>query len=264
MIGLVDVHAHLQSHRFRDDLETVVSRSCQHGVRRIVVVGLHPEDWKRCLEIADQYPELVKVALGVHPHYSSSWSDEIREALFRWASHRHVVAIGETGLDFYRNLAPKDAQREAFCGCLGIARELNLPVIIHVRDAYEAVWAVLQREGLPQAGGVLHCFSGNRDAARMALDMGLCISFAGQLTYGGAQLIDAARYVPSERLLSETDCPYLAPVPFRGRRCEPWMVARVVETLAEVRGEAVEVLTDRIWVTAERLFGHNAASQVEG
>jgi TatD DNase family protein len=198
-----------------------------HGV---LVPGIGLEECRRAVEIAGRYPQ-VRVAVGIHPHESEQWGDVAEEWLREWAKLPQVVAIGEVGLDFYRDWSPVESQRTAYAAQLRIARELDLPVIIHDRDAHEEVLAGL--ENVPGLRGQLHCFSGGPAEAERAVDLGFHLSFTGTLTYGKGKADRVLKRIPPERLLLETDSPYMTPSPHRGKRNEPGFVPWVAEALAE-------------------------------
>jgi TatD DNase family protein len=223
-------------------------------VHGILVPGIGREECRVAVELAERFPE-VKAAVGIHPHEARSWSDETERELRAWAARDEVVAIGEIGLDFYRDWCPADAQRRAFAAQLDLAGELGLPVIVHDRNAHDEVLAALgatERRGL---AGVLHCFSGGPSVAERALDLGYHLSFTGSLTYGKGKADRVLRVVPPERLLLETDAPYMTPVPHRGERNEPARVALVAEALAAKLGRPVAEVHDLTNRAAARLFG---------
>jgi len=244
---VIDTHAHLDS--CADPADVVIERARAAGVTRIVSVGTRPESWRSTLEIAERH-DGVLVALGLHPHEAES-AETALPALREALAHPRVVAVGETGLDFYRDYAPHDAQRELFQCHLELADALDKPVVIHCRAADGEVAAVLNGfDGTV----VLHCFS-SPALLPTALDRSYYVSFAGNVTYPkAAELRDAAAAVPADRLLVETDSPYLAPQPCRGRRNEPAYVRHTVQALAEARGEDVAELADRIGANARAAF----------
>ncbi|HIC92753.1 MAG TPA: TatD family deoxyribonuclease, partial [Anaerolineae bacterium] len=209
---LTDTHAHLDFPQFDGDREEVIERALAAGVRRIINVGADLASSRRAVALAEAHPPIY-AAVGVHPHDAKTLTDEALAELLGLARHPKVVAIGEIGLDFYRDLSPREAQRQAFERQLALARELGLPVIVHDRNAHAEVMDVLRRRGLR---GVLHCFSGDLEMARQAIEMGFYISVAGPATFKNAKrLPEIVRQLPLERLLIETDCPYLAPHPHR-------------------------------------------------
>lgn len=232
---LIDTHAHLDDARYDADREAVIGRAREAGVDAFITIGCDLATSRTAVELASRYP-FVYAAVGVHPHevkhIDDGWYDELR----RLAGHDKVVAYGEIGLDYHYNHSPPKLQRERFREQVGLARDLNLPVIIHTREAQEDTIAILKEERAGETGGVFHCFSGDAWLAHEALALGFYLSFSGVLTFrNAAPLQDVAKAVPLDRLLVETDCPYLTPVPRRGQRNEPAFVKLVAEKLVEVR-----------------------------
>jgi TatD DNase family protein len=249
---VIDSHCHLNADDYRDDLDEVIARAQDAGVHGILVPGIGLPSCERALEIAARHP-LVRVAVGIHPHEALAWDDEAERRLRGWAALPEVVAVGEIGLDFYRDWSPFDAQRRAFDAQLTLARELDLPVVVHDRDAHEEVLDGLARH--PGTRGVMHCFSGGPAEAERALELGMHISFTGSLTYGKGRADRVLARVPVERLLLETDAPYMTPVPHRGKRNEPAFVARVADALAEKLGRDVAFVRSATSRAAAGLFG---------
>jgi len=231
---LIDTHVHLDDSRFNEDRDAVLARARDAGIEAFVTIGCDLTTSEAAVRLADQHPS-VYASIGVHPHevrhICDDWYDEFR----RLAQSKHVVAYGEIGLDYhYNHSSPKD-QRERFREQIQLARELALPVIIHTRDAQEDTVKILREEQASDVGGVLHCFSGDAWLAKDALDLGFYLSFSGILTFQNATTLrEIAKTVPLDRLLIETDCPYLAPVPYRGKRNEPAYVAHVATQLAGI------------------------------
>jgi TatD DNase family protein len=216
-------------------------------------VGTDPEDSRRARNLAAAHPA-VFVAAGLHPHDAAAWSAETEKELRELSSSPGVVAVGETGLDFYRDRSPRDAQRAAFLGQLDLAAQADLPVVVHCRDAYDECVEILG-ESAPPGGGVVHCFSGGPDDARRILDLGFALSFSGSLTYPRSDVLRrVARDAPADRILVETDAPFLAPQPVRGRPNEPAYVRHTAEVLAELRGESLEETAARTRANAMRIF----------
>lgn len=253
MDTIVDTHAHLDDPAFDADRDAVLARAREAGVGAIVNVGYDEARWASTLALAGRQPE-VYAALGVHPHEAADWDAALGGRLRRALGAAKVVALGEIGLDFYRDYAPREAQRVAFTAQLALARELGLPVVIHSRAAEDEVVATLAEHGT--ARGVLHSFSGAAETARRALDLGLHVSLTGPVSYPKAEhQRDLARLIPPDRLLLETDCPYLAPQPRRGRRNEPAFVRYTAEALAAARGETVARVVAATTANAAALFG---------
>jgi TatD DNase family protein len=249
---MIDSHCHLNVLDYADDLDEVLARADAAGVHGILVPGIGLEECRRAVEIAGKHPQ-VRVAVGIHPHESEQWGDAAEEWLREWARLPQVVAIGEVGLDFYRDWSPVESQRTAYAAQLRIARELDLPVIIHDRDAHEEVLAGLEKvEGLR---GQLHCFSGGPAEAERAVDLGFHLSFTGTLTYGKGKADRVLKRIPPERLLLETDSPYMTPSPHRGKRNEPGFVPWVAEALAEKLDLPVRRVCEMTSRAAGELYG---------
>lgn len=263
---LVDSHAHLDSEDFAGQAGEIVARAEDFGLVGIVTIGIEPDDWEANLALAEQYA-MVHVALGIHPNSADQTNDTTLsrlEALCgRGDGSRKVVGIGETGLDYYREHVPHDVQRRSFAAHLALARELDLPVVIHNRDAHEDVLEVLRTEGMGTRG-VMHSFSGDVEYARRCIELGYVISMAGPVTFRKAEdKHRVARQVPLDSLLVETDCPYLTPEPYRGRRNEPAYVAYTARAVAELRGVSLEEVARATTDNAYRLFGIRPAQAQE-
>ena len=256
----VDSHAHIDGEEFDADRGEVVARARAAGVVAILNVGTgdpHSGSLERAVRVAEEY-ENVFAAAGVHPHDARLFDDAAAERLQGIVTGSpRVVAWGEIGLDYHYDHSPRDVQREVFRRQLRLAREARLPVIIHSREADEDTVEILAEEWAGAGrGGVMHCFGGGRRMAERALELGFYVSFAGNVTFKKAEpLREVARIVPLDRLLVETDCPYLAPVPHRGRRNEPAYVADTARFLAELRGTAPEELGRATSENFARLFG---------
>ena len=234
MAEAIDTHTHLNHPRLYRRLPEVLERARGAGVVGMVVVGYDVESSRLAVEIADASPGMW-AAVGVHPHDAKTFDREMLETLRALAVRRRVVAVGETGLDFYRDLSPRDKQREVFRMHIGLARELGLPLIIHCRQAQEEVLGIAGQEGA--AAWVWHCFDGTPEQARGAVELGMWVGFAGTVTYRSSESIrQAAAEVPLDRILLETDCPYLSPEPRRGEDNEPANVTLVAEAIARARG----------------------------
>jgi len=258
-MNLVDSHAHLDDPRFADDLAAVIGRAEQAGVNRIMTVGCLGADAEardRVLRLLDDWPSL-RAAFGVHPHDARFMDDSLEGEIDRLMADPRVLGIGEIGLDFYYDNSPRDAQAEAFARQLALARRHHKPVVIHTRDAESETIEILSSEpDLPRADrGVLHCFTGSEELARAGLELGYSLSFGGVLTFKKAEELRAiAGWVPGDRILLETDCPYLAPVPHRGKRNEPAYVAKVAEVMAACRNSPAEKVASQAAANFQRLF----------
>jgi TatD DNase family protein len=244
-MSFIDSHCHIDGVEYDADRAEVIARACDAGVTTMLNVGTgdpHSGVFERAVELAEKHSEIF-AAIGVHPHDARLYDDAAEQRLMNLARHsRRVIAWGEIGLDYHYDHSPRDTQREVFKRQLRLAREQNLPVVVHSREADDDTIAILTEElNGYQRAGVLHCFGGSLKMAQAAVELGFFISFAGNLTFKKAEdLREVARQIPLDRLLIETDSPYLTPVPFRGKRNEP---ARVVETarcLAEIYGKESE------------------------
>jgi TatD DNase family protein len=255
-MNLTDSHCHLDDRQFDQDRERVIERALAAGVRRILAIGTGdgPPDLEAAIRLAECYPPIL-ASVGIHPHDAAKAAPADFDHLRALVRHPKVVAVGEIGLDYHYNFSPPERQREVFVEQLRLAAEFRKPVIIHTREAWEDTMATLERHARP-AGlrGIMHCFSGGPEEARRALELGFFLSFAGVVTFPKAVRVrEAARLAPLERLLVETDAPYLAPVPYRGKRNEPAWVVETARRLAELRGEPLERLAAETSKNFERL-----------
>jgi TatD DNase family protein len=256
MDTILDAHCHLADPRLYPDLDGALARAADAAVGTIVAVGAIDtiETDRLTIEIAERHPQ-VFAAVGVHPHNAADCDEPRIAALAALARSPKVVAIGETGLDFHYMHSPADAQERSFRRHLKLACALNRPVMIHCREAERRLCEIVRETGLPPAGGMIHCFTGDADAAREFVELGFYVSFSGILTFRKADALRAAAMVvPEDRLLIETDAPYLAPEPYRGRSNEPAHVRRVFETMVAPRGADASALAARICDNAARLF----------
>ena len=250
----IDSHAHLEMEEFDGDRGAVLERAAAAGLTAIITVGTTIPDCEKAAALARLHPQ-VYAAVGIHPHEVKGIDAGTYDALRILARQEKVIAIGEIGLDFFYDLSPREVQLRCFAEQLVLALELDLPVIIHDREAHAETLRILQQQR-GRLRGVLHCFSGDAAMARECLEMGFYLSVAGPLTYKKAdQLRAVAREIPAERLLIETDCPYLAPQPWRGKRNEPAYVVETARCLAEIRGVAAAELERLTEENTRRLFG---------
>ena len=250
---MFDSHCHLTDGRFDDDRAAVVVAARSAGVRRLVTIASSLQDARLAAELAATHQDVWSTA-GVHPHEVAEANESDLEAIRALASMRpEVVAIGETGLDFFYDHSPRDLQRRWFEDQLQLAGELGLPVVIHTREAEDDTIAIL-KNAPPTTRMVLHCFTGSLRLLEAGLETGCYVSFSGIVTFAKFDGHQAVRSVPSDRILAETDSPYLAPVPHRGKRNEPAFVARVVEALADIRGESVEAMMSTTTTNANRFY----------
>ena len=251
---LVDTHAHLNFPQFLGEEEATIRRAGAAGVARIVNVGTNLDVSRRALDLACRH-EGVYATAGFHPHDVELADPDGLKTLGRLAGNEKVVAVGETGLDFFRDYAPRPLQERIFRFHIDLALQAELPLVIHSRGAEDRVMDILEAEGGREAGGTLHCFGGCADQARRAVDLGFHLGFGGTVTYKGSKSLRVAMGIPPDRVLLETDCPYLAPVPYRGQRNEPAYVRQIAEFMAGSTDEPLEGLAARTTVNALRLFG---------
>jgi len=257
---MIDSHCHLADETFANDLDEVVERAKAAGLQRVMVIleGGNAAEAEQAARLEALWPG-TRFAVGVHPHQAHEFSDDppraaaiVREQLRSTPSAR---AVGEIGLDYHYDFSPRDVQQHVFRDQVRLARELDRAVVIHTREADEDTLAILREEGCGEVRGVLHCFTGNDALAAAGLDLGFYISLAGIITFPrAADLRDTVRRVPVDRLLTETDSPFLAPVPYRGRRNEPAFVARIVDTLAELHGVTPADMAARTSANFHTLF----------
>jgi TatD DNase family protein len=255
---LFDTHCHLDDPRLLEELDAVLERAERAGVWRITTIGCASDTAPvtSALEIARRYPHRISATVGVHPHDARHLDDALCEAIRDAGADVAVVAIGETGLDFHYDHSPRRAQEEAFRKQISIARALRKPLVVHTRSAPKETLQILREEQAKDVGGIIHCFSEDAGFAAAALDLGFVSSFSGIVTFKSAlEVQDAARRQPSDALLIETDAPYLAPVPRRGKRNEPAYIAHVAAWVAELRGEDRETLAQTAYDNALRVFG---------
>ena len=252
-LRLFDSHLHLTDERLRPDLAAVLERAAAAGVEGMVTVGTSPEDARAALTLAREHDGL-RCTAGLHPHDAGRFSPALIERLEEVLEAPETVAVGETGLDFHYDNAPRELQAESFRAHLGLARELSLPVVVHSRDA-DAETARILEESADGVTGVMHCFTGGAGLMETALDLGWYVSFSGIVTFGSWTDRELVRRVPGDRLLIETDSPYLAPVPERGRRNEPAFVAHTCRAVAEMRGEEPAVTAERTLRNARTFYG---------
>jgi len=256
MVLLADTHTHLDFPQFDDDREQVIERALAAGVKAMINVGADLASSRAAVALAEAHPQ-IHAAVGVHPHDAKTLTDDVLKELEALASYPKVIAIGEIGLDFYRDLSPRDQQRRAFQQQLALASKTGKPVIIHDRQAHKEVMAILRRwvEGGHQPRGVLHCFSGDLAMAQEAIELGFYISIAGPVTFQNARrLRELVHQLPLEKLLIETDCPYLTPDPYRGKRNEPAYVKFVAQEVARIKGLSLEEVARVTSDNARALF----------
>jgi TatD DNase family protein len=244
-VRLVDSHCHINDQQFDQDREAVLARALEAGVECMMVIDAP--------EFAEPHPFLC-ATIGIHPHEAAKATEETFARLRSLSAHPKVRAVGEIGLDYHYDFSPRDVQMRVFRRQMEMAAECGLPIVIHTREAWDDTLAAVKNAGGLPHGGIMHCFTGDAAQARQALDMGFHLAFGGVLTFPKAEALrEAARVTPEDRLLIETDCPYLAPVPHRGKRNEPAFVAQTARRLAEVRSTAIEEIAEVTTRNFERL-----------
>ena len=250
---MIDTHCHLDFPDYNDDRDDVLKAARDAGVTKMVNIGCDLKSSQASVDLADRYPQIY-AAIGFHPHDAKSYDDQMEKQLRAMANNFKVVAIGEVGLDFYRDRSPRDVQREVFVRQMRLARELGLPLVIHIRDAYEEAIDMLIAEKAYEGNVVLHCFSGTVKDAERALDYGMYLSFGGVLTFSNSRLPELVRNVPLDQIILETDAPFLTPHPHRGKRNSPAMVALVYQKLAEVLNRDLREIEAIIDGNAQKFF----------
>lgn len=248
---LIDTHAHINVEQFDEDREQVIERALDAGVTRIVNIGYNRETIPSSLKLAEEY-DFIYSTVGWYPQDAINMEEGDLEWLESLCSHPKVVAIGEIGLDYYWDTSPKELQQQIFREQIRLARRMNLPIVIHNREAHGDVVRILKEENAAEVGGIMHCFSGSWEIAKQCLDMNFYISFGGPITFKNAvRPKEVLAKVPLDRLLIETDCPYLTPHPYRGKRNEPAYVRYVAEAAAEIKGIEMEEIAR---ITTENVF----------
>jgi TatD DNase family protein len=252
-VKLVDSHVHLDDEKFDPDRDATIERARAAGVEHMMAIGTgDPPDLEVAVRLADRYP-FIYATIGVHPHDASKATPETWSRMRELATHPKELAVGEIGLDYHYDFSPRDVQRAVFEQQLTLAAECGKPIVIHTREAWDDTLDVLREHW--HGGGIMHCFTGDETQARQALDLGFHLSFGGVLTFPKADAVrQSARIAPEDRILVETDCPYLAPVPYRGKRNEPAFVVETARRLAEVRGVSTEAIAEATTRNFERLL----------
>ncbi|MGN1401626.1 MAG: TatD family hydrolase [Bacillus sp. (in: firmicutes)] len=252
---LFDTHAHLNAEQYTEDLEAVIDRAQAEGVSRMVVVGFDRPTITKAMQLTEQYP-FIYAAVGWHPVDAVDMTNEDLAWIEELAANPKVVALGEMGLDYHWDKSPKEIQKEVFRKQIALAKKVKLPIIIHNREATQDIVQILKEEGAEEVGGIMHCFSGSAETAKECMKMNFFISFGGPVTFKNARNVkEVAADIPLDRLLIETDCPYLTPHPHRGKRNEPSYVKLVAEELANLKGLSFEELADITTKNAKKVFG---------
>ena len=254
MMNLFDTHAHILDDQFNDDRDQVI-RNIYDNMALVVNIGCNLEDCPRTVALAEQYDKLY-AAVGLHPEDVKTYTPEGWEMICRLAEHPKVVGIGETGLDYYWDTSTKDAQKVLFQQHIDLAKQLHKPLVIHDREAHGDTLEILKRTNAKEAGGILHAFSGSVEMAMEVIKMGFYIGLGGPVTFKNARkAVEVAQAIPLDYLVIETDCPYMAPVPFRGKRNEPMLVQHTAAKIAELRGISVEELIEATYQNGKRIYG---------
>ncbi|WP_057915381.1 TatD family hydrolase [Peribacillus muralis] len=254
---LFDTHVHVNADQFNEDLEEVIERAKEAGVNNMVVVGFDRPTIKRAMELVETY-DFMYAAVGWHPVDAIDMTEDDLRWIEELSSHPKVVAIGEMGLDYHWDKSPKEVQVEVFRKQIRLAKKVGLPIVIHNREATADIVRILKEEEASSVGGIMHCFSGSAETALECINMNFYISLGGPVTFKNAKKPkEVAAAVPLDRLLIETDCPYLAPHPFRGKRNEPSYVKLVAEQIAEIKQLTIEEVSQATTENAKKLFGIN-------
>jgi TatD DNase family protein len=253
MLKLFDTHAHLNDDAFDSDREAVIESLAEYGVCRVIDVACDVRTVDKTLDLLEKYPFIYGTA-GMHPHDAQAMDNSLMDKLRKVLSHKKMLALGEIGLDYHYDFSPREVQRRWFAEQLELARELDMPVTLHIREAFGDCMDILKahKNGLR---GVMHCYSGSVETAYECLDLGLAFSFGGAVTFKNAKKpIEVIEKLPLESILLETDCPYMTPVPYRGKRNDPSFIGLVAERIAEVKGMSVEELSEVTFNNANRVF----------
>ena len=251
-MSFIDSHSHIILESFDSDRDDVISNAFSNGITHIVQSCDNLDEIKKNLILTEKY-ENIYSSVGIHPHEAKTWDKNSKDIIINYTKEKKVIAIGETGLDFYYNLSPKDVQVKVFREQIKISKEVSLPLIIHTRDAFEETLEILKEEKAEI--GVFHCYTGNLEYAKKAIELGFYVSFSGIVTFKNAlEIKEAARGIPLDKLLIETDCPFLTPVPHRGKRNEPSYVKYVAEEIAKIRGISIEEVGEVTSENTKRLF----------
>ncbi|QFT87109.1 putative deoxyribonuclease YcfH [Bacillus sp. THAF10] len=254
---LFDTHVHLNADQYSEDLEEVINRAKEEKVENMVVVGFDKKTINKAMELVEAY-DFLYAAIGWHPVDAIDMTEEDLAWIEELTHHEKVVAIGEMGLDYHWDKSPKDVQKEVFRKQIALAKKVKLPIIIHNRDATADVVQILREENAQEVGGIMHCFTGSLEVAKECMEMNFYISFGGPVTFKNAKKPkEVVKEIPLDKLLIETDCPYLTPHPYRGKRNEPSYVRLVANEIAELREMSVEEVAEKTTANAKKLFGIN-------
>jgi TatD DNase family protein len=254
---LFDTHAHLNAEQYNEDLDEVIARAQKEGVTHMVVVGFDRPTIEKAMELAEGY-DFIYACVGWHPVDAIDMTDEDLRWIEELSAHPKVVALGEMGLDYHWDKSPKEIQKEVFRKQIRLAKKVNLPIVIHNREATADIMEILREEHAEEVGGIMHCFSGSPEVAKECVKMNFYISLGGPVTFKNAKKPkEVAAEIPLEKLLIETDCPYLAPHPYRGQRNEPGYVKLVAEQIAEIKGIPFDEVAEVTSQNAKKVFDIN-------
>jgi len=250
---LFDTHCHITDGRYDDDFEAMLQNARNNGVQKMLVVADPCDEepnQEKVFALIDEY-DFLYAAIGAHPHNAANYGDEAEKTILEYQKHPKCLLLGEIGLDYHYDLSPREVQREVFARQLDLAYELGKPVQLHIREAHGDCMDILRARRDRMPAGIMHCFTGSWECAKVYLDLGLYISLSGAVTFKNApKLAEVARNVPADRLLIETDCPYMAPVPLRGKRNEPAFMTHTLAKVAELRGEAPDRTAEQLWLNS--------------
>lgn len=253
-----DSHAHINLNHYDNDRDEIINKIFDSGVDKIVIPGVDMDTINSALDLAKKYPNNIYTGIGYHPTDSIKWDENTLNKLKELSKNKSVVAIGEIGLDYYWDTSPKELQHEIFKTQINLAKELNLPIIIHTRDSLEDTMKILKENNADKVGGIFHCFSGDLEFAKECVDFGFYISFAGNITFKNAQkLRDVAKEISLKNILIETDSPYLTPIPDRGKRNDSSYVKFVAKQIAELKNITIEEVAEQTYNNAMNVFKIN-------
>lgn len=253
----VDSHAHLDYDKYDEDREEMLIRADQAGIKNILQIAMGPSEEKivQCYALVKKHAHM-RMAVGIHPHDADKFNDDVYHTVLTYASKEKVSAIGEIGLDYYYENSNRENQKNCFSQLMDLAVIMNLPICIHTRDAFDDTFSLVKEKDIfNKVGGVIHCFTGTEDQAKKFVELGAYISFSGVVTFKNTEELQrAVKALPLERILIETDAPFLAPIPYRGQRNEPAYVVEVAKTIAAIKGLSLEEVAKITTVNARRLF----------
>jgi len=250
---MIDTHCHLDFKDYDDDREEVINSAIEGGVEKMINIGIDNKTSIAGLELAEKY-DTIYAAIGYHPHSAREFDRKIQDSLERMSQHPKAIAIGEIGLDYYRNYSPREDQINAFRRQIRMAADVQLPIVVHIREAMEEALKILKEEKVHETSGLLHCFPGTFEDSQRAADMNLMVAFGGILTFKNARALAVAEKVPLKQIVMETDAPFLAPVPFRGKRNTPLYIQYAYRKLAEAKNIDIDQLEKKIDKNAINLF----------